>query len=36
MIFQSSMHLGKSKCDVPSGTTQGCFHPIPPYFENVL
>jgi hypothetical protein len=25
MIFQSSMGLGKSKCDVPSGNTQGCF-----------
>jgi hypothetical protein len=23
MIFQSSMGLGKSKCDIPSGTTQG-------------
>jgi hypothetical protein len=23
MIFQSSMALGKSKCDIPSGTTQG-------------
>jgi hypothetical protein len=23
MIFQSSMVLGKSSCDIPSGTTQG-------------
>jgi hypothetical protein len=23
MIFQSLMGLGKSKCDVPNGTTQG-------------
>jgi len=23
MIFQSSMGQGKSKCDVPNGTTQG-------------
>jgi hypothetical protein len=26
MIFQSSMGPRKSRCDVPSGTTQGCFH----------
>jgi hypothetical protein len=27
MIFQSSMGPGKSRCDIPSGTTQGqnCF-----------
>jgi hypothetical protein len=25
MIFQSLMGLRKSKCDVLSGTTQGCF-----------
>jgi len=25
MIFQSSMGLGKSRCDVLSDTTQGCF-----------
>jgi len=23
MIFQSSMVLGKSQCDIPSGTIQG-------------
>jgi hypothetical protein len=28
MIFQSSMGPWKSKCDVPSGTTQGCFCPF--------
>ncbi len=27
MIFQSSMGLEKSRCDVFSGTTQGCFRP---------
>jgi len=27
MIFQSLIGLGKSRCDFPSGTTQGCFHP---------
>ncbi len=25
MIFQSLMGPRKSRCDVPSGTTQGCF-----------
>jgi len=25
MIFQSLMSPRKSRCDVPSGTTQGCF-----------
>jgi hypothetical protein len=28
MIFQSSMGLGKSKCDIASGTTQGQDCPI--------
>jgi hypothetical protein len=27
MIFQSLMGLGKLKCDVPNGATQGCFRP---------
>jgi hypothetical protein len=27
MIFQSSMGPRKSKCDIPSGTTQGCLCP---------
>jgi hypothetical protein len=26
MTLQSSMGLGKLGCDVPSNTTQGCFH----------
>ncbi len=26
MIFRSSMGPGESSCDVPSSTTQGCFH----------
>jgi hypothetical protein len=28
MISQSSMSLGKSRCDVLHGTTQGYFHPL--------
>jgi hypothetical protein len=28
MIFQNPMGLRKSKCDVPSGTTQGWFCPF--------
>ncbi len=28
MIFQSSMGLGKSRCDVPNGTTQKNLPPI--------
>jgi hypothetical protein len=28
MIFQNPMVLRKSKCNAPSGTTQGCFGPI--------
>jgi hypothetical protein len=27
MIFQSLMGVGKSRCDVLSGTTQGYFYP---------
>jgi len=27
MIFQSLMGLGKSKCDIPNGTTQGLASP---------
>jgi hypothetical protein len=27
MIFQSLMGLKKSRCDIPTDTTQGCFHP---------
>jgi hypothetical protein len=36
MIFQSSMDLGKSKCDVPSGTTQGWDCPIVDLSINLL
>jgi len=32
MILKSLIGLGKSRCDIPSGTTQRCFHPI--RFEN--
>ncbi len=32
MIFKSLIGLGKSRCDIPSGTTQRCFHPM--RFEN--
>ncbi len=28
MIFQSLMGLGKSRCDIPSGTTQGQDYPF--------
>jgi len=28
MIFQTLMGLGESRCDIPSGTTQGWFCPI--------
>jgi hypothetical protein len=27
MIVQSLMGLGKSRCDIPNGITQKCFHP---------
>jgi hypothetical protein len=27
-MFENSMGLGKSRCDVLSGTTQGYFHPL--------
>jgi hypothetical protein len=36
IIFQSSMGLGKSRCDFPSGTTQRCFHPKKHIFFIVL
>jgi hypothetical protein len=32
MIFQSLMGLGKSRCDIPSDTTQGLDNP-PPNFK---
>jgi hypothetical protein len=35
MIFQSSMDLGKSRCDVPSGTTQGQDFPIQVFIEAI-
>jgi hypothetical protein len=28
MIFQSSMGLGKLRCDIPGGTTQGHDFPL--------
>jgi len=31
-IFQNLMGLGKSRCDIPSDTTQGCFTPTLSYF----
>ncbi len=36
MIFQSSMDVGKSRCDIPSGTTQGWACPIVDPSINLL
>jgi len=36
MIFQSSMGLGKSRCDIPSGITQGQDYPFWIYLVHVL
>jgi hypothetical protein len=44
MIFQSSMGLEKSRCDIPSGTTQGwaclgvhqcCLHILVPHIHEL-